>query len=362
MGNIISSIESDELVINYQLNEPIKNIPERIKKIKFHSNCTGKLQISLKNNLTVESIYLSKLNTHIESLENLPCMLKHLYLNNIYYKKINNFPCNLEILECTYEFFFRQINIPNTLKKLAIKNSFVVPNDSFILKQISLPEYLEELYFQYESDYEPNYSNHLIKLFENLPNTLKVLRIPGFWNNALINLPSQLEKLYIGIKYNQTLDFLPESIKYIEFIEQCIFDKPLNNLPSKLEYINLQFQNEYINTISNLPDSIKYLELGEYELEIGKLPSKLVELIIASPVKFNYFKYGVINLPNGLLKQTNFYELKSIGKYNIENNIMIKIPADLSTIKYWDGHSSVYEYKKCSNSHLWYKVMNEFDI
>jgi hypothetical protein len=55
------------------------------------------------------------------------------------------------------------------------------------------------------------------------------------------------------------------------------FDKQLDNLPSQLKHLNLQFQNKYSHPISNLPNSLEHLELGEYELEIGKLPTNLIE-------------------------------------------------------------------------------------
>ncbi len=352
MGNIFSSNNSEELVITNSIsNKPIKNLNVRIKKIKIHSDCIGKTQLLLDDNLSVESIDLSSNSFYVESLERLPPKLQILLLNYQYHNKINNFPQNLKELKCTDYFYFEQSNIPNTLLKLTITQSGITAREDFTFEPVSLPENLEELYFCYEEGYqpEPEYLEQLIKLFENLPRSLKVLQIPSFWNIPLINLPLGLKKLYIEIEFNQFLDLLPESIGYIEFVEQWKFDKPVNNLPSQLEHLNLQFQNKYSHTISNLPNSIKFLELGEYELEIGKLPLELVNLQIASPVKFVEF----VNMETSV--KTQYYTLSQIGKYNITNNINISIPPNLSTITWWDGEVSVYTYKKCSDNNLWYE-------
>lgn len=347
----LASSLSDELVIS--TDNPITNISLIIKKIIISSNSI----ILLEDNLTVEEIIFKSYNS--QSLEHLPPMLKNLHLDNCNYKKINNFPQYLESLKCSDEFYFRQTNIPSTLKKLVITQSGIIPQDNLLAESNDVPENLQELYFDYQDDFEIDNTvsfgiNHFIKIFNNLPSTLKILKIPSFWNIPLINLPYKLEKIYIGSKYNQQLDFLPESIKLIEFVEQYKFNKSLDNLPNGLEHLNLQFQNKYSYTISNLPNSIKYLELGEYELEIGKLPSELIELSIATQVKFNYAKSESVISSNKKTKQIKYYELDKIGKFNIENQIIIPIPKNLRKITWWDGDFSVYTYKKSSNDNLWY--------
>lgn len=358
MGNIICINQSDELVIGSKYKGPIKNLNNKIKKITFDSKYYENPKILLSDNFTVETICFSKKFSYYGSLENLPPKLINLFLTNNYYQKINNFPPFLQVLSCSDEFFIRQTNIPDTLKILKILQSSVVPNDDHNNNNLPvLPENLEELYFSYYDMFRPSnsYYNYLIKLFDGLPKTLKILKIPNFWNKPLLNLPTSLEKLYLGIQFNQSLDLLPESIKLIEFPEGYKFDKPIDNLPSQLEYLNLQFQNKYTHTISNLPDSIEHLEVGEYELEIGKLPAKLKNLIIASPVKFDFVKYNIVQVSGKENITTNYYRLMNIGKYNIENNISFSILPDLLSITYWDGKMSVYTYKKCSNNDLWYK-------
>jgi len=74
-----------------------------------------------------------------------------------------------------------------------------------------------------------------------------------------------------------------------------------------------------------------------YKLKIQRLPNNLIELVIASPVKFN------LTVPNNKTIQTKYYKLEKIGKYNIENNIEIEIPSNLSMITWWDKNASVYK-------------------
>ena len=362
MGNIFYLDKSNILIINTKSNKsnkPIKNVHPRIKKIVFSSQFAGNPKLLLDNNLMIETIDLSKKLYYSEELENLPPKLKNLYLNNGYNKIIKNFPQNLKILHCSDDFYFiNQEKIPNTIEKLKLSESSIISNIDYSSKSLFLSENLEELKFNYDDSYEPEkeYLEYLIKLFDNLPDNLKVLVVPNFWNFPLKNLPLRLEKLYLGIEFNQELDSLPESIRFVEFAEQCNFNKPLDNLPSQLEYLNLQFQNKYNNTISNLPNSIKYLELGEYDLIIERLPKQMTELHIASPIQFTPVEYEKINNitpSSNTSKKIQYYKLGKIGKHNIKNNILIEIPKKLSKIVYWD-ELSVHKYYKSSEIDLWY--------
>jgi hypothetical protein len=108
-GNIICSNKSDELVIKTKSNKPIKNVSPNIKKIRFHSRCEGNPELILDDNLTIETIDLSKKNFYSEQLENLPPQLENLYLNDWYYKKIINFPKYLKILSCPDYFYYKHV-------------------------------------------------------------------------------------------------------------------------------------------------------------------------------------------------------------------------------------------------------------
>ena len=74
------------------------------------------------------------------------------------------------------------------------------------------------------------------------------------------------EVLYLGYKFNQPLDNLPDNIKHIIFItdeySNCwsYFNHPLENLPSKLESLELM-SCEFKQSLDYLPSSLKYLKL-----------------------------------------------------------------------------------------------------
>ena len=61
----------------------------------------------------------------------------------------------------------------------------------------------------------------------------KILKILSF-----CDFPTQLTKLYLSINLYQLLNFHPESITHIKFVEQYKFNKPLQNLTYVLEYLN----------------------------------------------------------------------------------------------------------------------------
>ena len=347
---------SDELIICDGM-KTIKNISNKIKIIRLGKKLNGP-KILLDDNFMVETIDLSRVIYYDGTLEHLPPKLINLYLNDSIHKRIENFPQNLKCLQCSDEFYFRQTNITNRLKKLIIKQSSIYPNDNFIFESINLPIELEELYFDYEDEYKPTirYSDEFIKLVKNLPMNLKIFKLPSFYDHPLDNLPLCLEKLYIGKHYNHQLDNIPTSIKFIEFVEGMKFNKSLDNLPSQLEYLNLKFENNLFHTISNLPNSIKFLEIGKYELEISKLPKDLITLCIASPIKFNFVKSElkiVLNKNTKDMKNIKYFNMEFVGKYNMKNNIKIEIPQNLSCVTWSDCESSTYTYKKCMENGLW---------
>lgn len=385
---------SDELIVDSFEIIPIKNINANIKKIKFthdinyeNNETKNKFEqlLYLQNNTSIISIDLLKYfkyNYNYIGLDYLPTKLKILHLHSNYINKINNFPSFLEILTCSYDFYVLQEKIPDTIKKLTLSESGITHSNEEFFKPIKLTNGLIELYFiNFFYCNELRIINNLIKIFDKLPSNLKILQIPYFWNNPLNNLPSKLkilylggiynqpidnlpiylEKIYFGIKFNQSLDFLPESIKYISFSIGRKFNKSINNLPNSLKYLDLDFQEEYSHSIDNLPNSIEYLSLGDYYLQINKLPDNLIKLKIATHVKFILMPIPDVDIFDELNKSNKikkkYYKLENIGKYNIENNITIHIPHNLSTITYCniDNDYSVYTYIRENNS-LWYRL------
>ncbi len=79
-------------------------------------------------------------------------------------------------------------------------------------------------------------------------------------------------------------------------------------------------------------------------------------MIIATPVQFILIELEIFQPINSNKKKNiGYYKLDKIGKYNIENNILIPIPPNLSIITWWDGDMSVYTFKKCPDNNLWFE-------
>lgn len=91
----------------------------------------------------------------------------------------------------------------------------------------------------------------------NLPNFLEILQISCRFNNNLDNLPNQLKKLKITCytNYNRPLDFLPNSL-IIFILDSLSFNHLLDNLPSSLEYCKISFDKNYFEKFPNLKKNL----------------------------------------------------------------------------------------------------------
>lgn len=391
MGNLFSNKEEliwninndNKDILHKQINFGTKKITIIVNNTNYHNwlpsyNDKRSIIVDIENT-NVEILDLSHDSCRLLVIEKLPHKLKSLILSELCIIEPgggwcgfqpNVFPNNLIELTIDSYLFCDLINIiPPTLKKLKL---YKLPNDI-----INFPQNLEILIFS-ETKFSADVtivspSNKLNKLFDNLPSTLKILKIPNNWNFPLNNLPCGLKKLFLGEKFNQLLDFLPESLTHLEFFKFNEYSQPLNNLPRGLEYLDLGYCNNYIYPIQNLPNSIKYLKIGKFNLEIKNFPDCLEKLVIGSSVYFNLKKK--YNLTSGY---DNFYELEHFGSYNKENNIKIPIPSGLKEIicynylyypahehmivvfpgnlqvnKYSNLESSVINYKRISNKNNW---------
>ena len=74
------------------------------------------------------------------------------------------------------------------------------------------------------------------------------------------NLPSNIERIIFGEKFNYPIDNLPNSIIYIRFDWVGEFDQPIYKLPSNLE--ELYFGSKFNNIICKVPDGFKKILLG----------------------------------------------------------------------------------------------------
>jgi hypothetical protein len=81
-----------------------------------------------------------------------------------------------------------------------------------------------------------------------------------------------LTHLTFGINFNQKVDNLPQSLKYLKL---GILFKAINQLPPLLQVLDIE---RYTRRIRHLPDSIHTLKINQFSGEIHTLPSSLTTL------------------------------------------------------------------------------------
>lgn len=261
-----------------KFNKTLTNIklPRYLKKIKFGDSFVQSLNyVNLPQSL--EIIEFGKEYTNSLFSVKLPNSLKELILNDIYNCALPFvLPQNLEklFLGKNFDYSVNNFIVPENLKELRISG---MPNNKTLFD--ILPKTLEYLEIVDCLSFDLNCELPLLK---------KIIIINN--QQILINfdkLPSLEYMICSGKKINESiLNNLPKTIKYLEIRSILEFD--LVNLPSDLEelYINIEKQIVHqqinippekkfiIHTQTNLPINIKKIKLSDVELIkcIEKMP------------------------------------------------------------------------------------------
>jgi len=162
-----------------------------------------------------------------------------------------------------------------------------------------LPSHIEEIHFC--NGFEENFNFSLFnKSLNNLSHSIKRLYLNYSFDQELLNLPESLEYLEFRGKFNKSLDYLPSSVKEINFITifagdtdpiTSSFNQPLNNLPVNLEVLRLDCL-DFNHPLDNLPKKLKYLKLHFYEFNfsLDNLPENLehLEILLHKTYNFNF--------------------------------------------------------------------------
>ena len=156
---------------------------------------------------------------------------------------------NIDIKELTIEYpelesdinFDLSNKLPPTLKTFKL----IINAKSFDLYK--LPEGLENLVYYNK--------NHMIGDFYHLPAGLKTLKLTLDHNypNIISDLPHGLQELYLDFAYKNSLDFLPQNLKYLD-LRHCR-EQDKSNLPNTITKLILY------NYANNLPDSVEEIYL-----------------------------------------------------------------------------------------------------
>jgi len=199
----------------------------------------------------------------------------------------------------TFDSFFNSVvdEWPEGIEKIRL--GFFFDN---ILK--NLPSSLKKLEIQGKNFNHP---------LDNLPLKLEVLNLRNTrFNQPLENLPDSLKKIYLPIRFNQSLDFLPYGVEVLRFQNYSHFSHSFDNLPPTI--IKLEIPAFYPQEINNLPDSIEELFIGvrrSYTYDNQKNYTKEVDLEIY-PAQKN-FKM-ITRFPKNLKKMYIFDDYKYIDE------------------------------------------------
>lgn len=235
------------------------------------------------------------------------------YMNN----KPEELPIEIKELEFSDD-FNEELKSMKGLKKLKLI-TFGSEFNKKISKEI-LPDSLEEIYFGREFSQE----------LDNLPDNIKIIRIGHHFDNKLDKLPKGLEVLEcsnwnVGTHYE--LNNLPENLN--ELILSPYYNFPINNLPKKLKSLTIGY--DFCQDIEYLPETLEYLETsGFVEHNIKKFPDNLKECILNSEININHIDI----LPVGLktLELPSSFD-KDIGLGYFPKDLeYIGFPQDYNTI------------------------------
>lgn len=291
------------------------NIP--LEKIFFIKN--GAIKMHLDNLpkhikwIVMDSEYLfplTNLPEHIKGLilddeynfelENLPYKLKYLILGKNNNTRFGILPQNLKILQINNPHYSHNIiHIPKTIRKLIIYSNNVRIFDDLnqtCLEELDLANYSTNYYNSNQND-NNNDNNEINNINLNkLPNTLKILSLPNYFNGSIddLELPNSIVSLSLGKFYNIKINKFPNELKWLDLGNW--YNHPIDNLPETLEQLiigidfddtlilpkNLKIldisDNHFINVVS-LPDTLEKLYIGKSHRQLSALKEEYKKLI-----------------------------------------------------------------------------------
>jgi hypothetical protein len=187
--------ETKTLIISYDFNEELKDIPNDTEIIIFENeepkySIFNQKVVNLPQNLT----HLTFGSYFDQKVDNLPKNLTHLTIDYKFNQKIDNLPKNLTHLTLSYNFNQKLDNLPKNLKYLKIK--------WYYNKKIILPKSLKKLFLTCNNNLINNIPEHIEKVgvwffddesynkkIENLPLTIKEIIIEDEEYKKYIKVP-----------------------------------------------------------------------------------------------------------------------------------------------------------------------------
>jgi hypothetical protein len=115
---------------------------------------------------------------------------------------------------------------------------------------------------------------------DKLTNNIKSLMLIHNFNQPINNLPDSIERLFLGDDFNQKIHKLSNSLTHLMLGDK--FDQPIDNIPSNVIFLKFGKNfNKNINVIYNNLPKLEILYLGYYfNQQIKKLPLSLKKLVL----------------------------------------------------------------------------------
>lgn len=193
-------------------------------------------------------------------------------------------------------------------KKLNYK---VIVND--IVDGLDLKDVINSGLYVIGLQFTDSFNNNV----DNLPETIKYINFGKFFNRPINNLPKNIISLKFSkqSQFGHPLDKLPPKLKILEFENYAAYGHSLQNLPKSLKILStppritgvkclpenlkkITFHGFFDGNVDNLPKKLKYLELGwHFSNNLDHLPKTLKILKISG----GWYKNELNKLPNSLI-------------------------------------------------------------
>lgn len=197
-------------------------------------------------------------------------------------------PKHLKVFEANWDKVVKQMVLPEGIQSLKVYWNNSLPKLPSTLKELHidssgplppLPKHLQVLKVT-NADLSP----------EQIPKSVRVLKVPGDDQHLLDNLPEGLEELDGTELYDTNLMNLPKRLKRLRLMS---YNPELIKFPESLEQLTVQSFRD--RPATNLPQGLRVLEISDYHKPKMELPKGLQ--ILALP--YNY-KHPIDMVPPNL--------------------------------------------------------------
>ena len=272
--NLPSSIEVLCLFHDYEhYDYPLENLPINLYQLEF-----------LEFNYYCGTLYRHPLNVIPESV-------KILNLNNTINQSSYNLPIGLKLLEFSSNTFKDETVIyPPELEKLYLRNNSKITSQEN-LENLENLEKLEKYFnlinlpLSIQTLYLPNLNISNLEIILKRLIHLESLSIANDFNFPILEYPPNLVELHFNGRYKHKLVNLPSTLKSISL---GLYYNSLEAVAnSNIEHIDL-FEHKKLSIINYLPTSLKKLTIIETHIEFHRIKKQYPHITIDKLPDYDY--------------------------------------------------------------------------